>query len=88
MRTEIYFYWNIRTDDGIYLPREMNFAYLRRRVCDFNVACADPEEFVLEASLKIFDRLGVVQAPMSTFTFRGRTCICAGYPPCSSGGGC
>ena len=80
--------WNLRTDDGIYLPREMNFAFLRRRICDFNVACADPEEFVLEASLKLFDRLGTVQAPASSFMFTGRTCVCGGFPPCSSGGGC
>lgn len=81
-------YWNLRTDEGIYLPREMNFAFLRRRVCDYNVACADPEEFVLEASLKIFDRLGVVQAPVNSFVFTGRVCICSAFPPCSSGGGC
>ena len=81
-------FWNIRSDDGIYLPREMNFAYLRRRVCDFNVACADPEEFVVESSLKIYDRLGVIAAPTTSFIFTGRVCICSALPPCSTGGGC
>ncbi len=81
-------YWNLRSDDGIYLPHEMNFAFLRRRICDFNVACADPEEFVLEASLKIYDRLGFIQAPPTSFMFTGRTCICGAFPPCSAGGGC
>lgn len=81
-------FWNIRSDDGIYLPREMNFAYLRRRVCDFNVACADPEEFVVESSLKIYNRLGVIAAPTTSFIFTGRVCICSAFPPCSTGGGC
>lgn len=81
-------FWNLRSDDGIYLPREMNFAFLRRRTCDFNVACADPEEFVVESSLKMFDRLGVVPAPVTSFMFTGRTCICFAFPPCSAGGGC
>jgi hypothetical protein len=81
-------FWNVRTDDGIYLPREMNFAFLRRRVCDFNVACADPEEFVVESSMKMYDRLGVIQAATSEFTFIGRVCVCSAFPPCSAGGGC
>ncbi len=31
--------WNLKSDDALYLPTEMNFAFLRRRVCDNNIAC-------------------------------------------------
>jgi hypothetical protein len=78
-------YWNMRTDDGIYLPNEMNFTYLRRRMCDFNVACADPEEFTIEASISIYDKIGAVKAAPHTFTFIGR--VCTGCPPCTTCGG-
>jgi hypothetical protein len=69
------YYWNMRSDDGIYLPSLMNFTWLTRRVCAPNVACADPETFVVETSLKVYDRLGVVQAQPAKFTFVARVHI-------------
>lgn len=73
--------WNLRSDDSLYLPTEMNFAFLRRRVCGYNIACADPEEFVVEASLNLFDRLGYISAPPVIFSFIGRVCIECGVGP-------
>jgi len=67
--------WNMRSDDGIYLPALMNYAYLTKRVCAPNIACADPETFIVETSLNVYDRLGVLKAPVSTFTFVGHVRI-------------
>lgn len=68
-------FWNMRSDDGIYLPALMNFAFLTRRVCAPNIACADPETFIIETTLNVYDRLGVLHAPTSTFTFVARVTI-------------
>ena len=68
-------YWNMKSDDSLYLVNEMNFANLRTRVCAFNIACADPEAFVAEASLKVYAKIGYVSAPASEFTFTGRIYI-------------
>ena len=82
-------YWNVKSDDSTFLPREMNFARLRSRVCDFNVACADPEVFVIEASVSVYDRIGYVAAPPREYTFVARVCIDCGFPPCPPPpGGC
>jgi hypothetical protein len=67
--------WDMRTDDGIYLPYFMNFAWLTRRICAPNIACADPEDFLVETTLRVYDRLGELQAPPEEFTFVGRTRI-------------
>jgi len=61
--------WNMRSDDGIYLPALMNFAWLTRRQCAPGIACADPETFFVETSLNVYDRLGVLHAPTAEFTF-------------------
>jgi hypothetical protein len=66
------YYWNMRSDDGIYLPALMNFTWLTRRVCAPNTVCADPETFLVESSLKVYDRLGVVRALPAKFTFVAR----------------
>jgi hypothetical protein len=66
------YFWNMRSDDGIYLPSLMNFTWLTRRVCAPNIVCADPETFIVETSLKVYDRLGVVVAPEAKFTFVAR----------------
>jgi len=81
-------YWDIRSDGGIYLVSEMDFAKSRSRYCAANVICGNPEEFVIEASLNVYDRLGYLIAPPAVFTFYPRICMCPGYPPCGSGGGC
>lgn len=67
--------WDLRTDDGIYLPYFMNFAWLTRRICAPNIACADPEDFIVETKLRVYDRLGEIQAPPAEFTFVARTRI-------------
>jgi hypothetical protein len=62
-------YWNMRSDDEIYLPWLMNFAWLTRRVCAPNIACADPETFIIQTTLNVYDRIGPVHAADATFTF-------------------
>lgn len=69
------FYWNMRSVDSVYLPYEMNFAFLIRRVCGIRLACADPEDFVVETSLVVYDRLGILVAPPKEFTFIAKTNI-------------
>lgn len=73
--------WDLRSDDGVYLPAEMDFANLRQRYCDPNVRCANPEIFVVEVSLNVYDRLGYISASAKEFTFIGRECDHDG-PPC------
>jgi hypothetical protein len=80
-------YWDIRSDNGKYLPLEMDFARARSRQCTYNVLCGSPEDFVIEVSLNVYNRLGYLIAPPKEFTFRPRVCNCANYPPCGPGGG-
>ena len=83
------FYWNCYSDAGQYLPGYMNYEYLESRICAFNVACSDPEYFMVEATLNVFDRLGYVTAKPYEMLFVGRVCVTCGYPPCPSPpGGC
>jgi hypothetical protein len=82
-------FWNLKTDDSLYLPYEMNFAFYTQRHCGLNVSCADPEDFVVEVSLNVFDRLGYIIAPSIEYTFVARECNICGYPPCPPpAGGC
>lgn len=81
-------YWDVRSDDGVFLVSEMNFARLRQRFCASNVACSDPEDFIIEVSLNVYDRLGYISAPPKDFFYVGRTCICIANPPCGPGGEC
>jgi hypothetical protein len=81
-------YWDIRSDDGMNLISEMDFSYSMRRYCDFNVVCANPEEFVIEVSLNVFDRLGYISATPKEFKYVARACVCAAFPPCNLGGEC
>ncbi len=76
-------YWDVRNDDGIYLPNEMDFLYALKRYCWNNVICSNPEDFVIEVSLQVFPRLGYIIAPPKEFTFIGRMCVNSGYPPCT-----
>ena len=75
--------WDMKTDDSVYVasPTEMNFAYPLERVCDYNIACADPEAFVVEASLNVYDRIGYVVAEAKEFSFVGKVCILCGRGP-------
>ncbi len=81
-------YWDVRSDDGVLLVSEMNFARLRQRICAANVACSDPEDFVIEVSLNVYNRLGFIAAPPKDFFYIGRACICPSFPPCGPGGDC
>ena len=75
--------WNMKSFDSLYLPNEMDFSYAftSRRGCDFNVLCADPEEFVIESSLQIYDKLGLVAAPTREFIFVATSCLYCGIGP-------
>ncbi len=75
-------YWNMKSDDGLYLPSQMDFSNLNYKTCSPNVSCANPEDFVIEVSLNVYKRLGFLQAPPFEFTFIGRVCKAGGYPPC------
>ena len=68
-------FWNMRSDDGVYLPSLMNFAWLTRRVCAPNIACADPETFIIETTLNVYDQIGVLRAVPMKFTFVARVRI-------------
>ena len=82
-------YWDLRSDGGLYLPEEMDFARLTQHACGYNVACSYPEDFVVETSLNVYDRLGYVSAPPREFVFVGRICPNCGFPPCPApAGGC
>ena len=65
-------FWNMRSDDGVYLPALMNFAWLTRRKCDPGIACADPETFIVETRLNVYNQIGMLVAPQVTFTFVAR----------------
>ena len=79
-------YWNLMSDDSLYLVSEMIFTNLRQeRQCDWDVACSDPETFVVEASLAVYDKIGYVGAPAREFQFIGTTCITGRGPYCSGG---
>lgn len=74
-------YWNCKSDDSLYLPYDMNYDYSERRLCDYNVLCSDLEDFVVEASLNVYDRLGYVAAPPMDFKFFGTMCYNCGIGP-------
>lgn len=80
--------WDMRTDDSLYLPSEMNFAFItRERQCDYSVVCSDPEVFVVEASISVYDKIGYVQAAVREFAFVGTLCINNTGPYCGGTGG-
>ncbi len=75
--------WNMKTDDSVYVasPNEMNFLILNERICAYNIACADPEGFVVETSLNVYDRLGYIIAEPTEFSFTARLCFLCGRGP-------
>ena len=75
--------WDMKTDDSVYVAgvNEMNYSYPLNRVCDYNIACADPEGFIIEASLNVYDRLGYISAEPKEFIFVGHQCIDCGRGP-------
>ena len=82
-------YWDLITDGGVDLLTKLDFVRLVSRQCSPNVACSDPEYFMAETSLNVFDRLGYINADSKIFPFVGYVCIVCGSPPCSLPvGGC
>ncbi len=84
-------FWDMKSSDSVYLPYEMDFTYATlKRVCNYNVICSDPEVFVVESSLTIYDKLGAIVAAPVEYTFVGTKCRnCGGGGPyCPPGHGC
>ena len=82
-------YWDMKSQDSIYLPNEMDYTYATlKRVCNYHVICSDPEIFVVEASLLDFDKIGYITAPPVEFTFIGTACRGCGGPYCTPPVGC
>ena len=80
--------WDMRTDDSLYVPSEMNFNFETREwQCDYSVVCSDPEVFVVEASISVYDKIGLVPAAAREFTFIGTLCINNTGPYCGQNGG-
>jgi hypothetical protein len=75
--------WNLKTDDSTYCAsvNEMNYAYPDERICDYNIICSDPEGFVVESSLNVYDRLGYITAEPKEFSVVGHLCDQAGKGP-------
>ena len=71
-------YWNLTSDDGIYLPFEMNFSNTATRLCGYNTICSDPEDFEFDASLLVFDRIGTIKAPPKDFQVVGKLLLGGG----------
>lgn len=81
-------FWNVKDDDSVYLPG-MDMIYQPVHVCDPNVSCGDPEIFVVECSVSVYDRIGFIPAAPVEFPFVKRQCISCGVPPCPPPpGGC
>jgi hypothetical protein len=60
----------------------MDFTFLLKRpYCDVNIKCANPELFMAEATLNVFDKIGYVAAPPREFTFIGTICDKCGIGP-------
>ena len=81
-------FWNLKDDDSVYIP-DVDRIYQPIHECAANVGCGDPETFVIETSVSIYDRLGFVLAPAIEFPFVKRECLRCGLPPCPPPpGGC
>ncbi len=82
-------YWDLKSHDSIYLPSEMDYTFATlKRVCNYHVICSDPEVFVVEASLLVYNKIGYLAAQPVEFTFVGTACRGCGGPYCTPPGGC
>ena len=78
-------YWNCKTDDSTYLPPKMieqSLPPLYPKQCGDNVLCGEPEQFIVETTVTIYNRIGVLLAPPGEFTFTPKRCMGCGQPPC------
>ncbi|MBI5215949.1 MAG: hypothetical protein HY960_09355 [Ignavibacteriae bacterium] len=75
------FYWNLKGDDSVYFPREMNYVYAFRRECarhlGYQVICSDPEEMIVQGELSVFKNLEVISVSPFLFTVIGKAMV---YP--------
>ncbi len=76
-------YWNLKGDDSLYFPHRMNWSESFNRLCSPNVLCGTAETFVIESSVQIFARIGVITVPPAEFRFVPRTCGDITLVPCS-----
>ncbi|MFI5250932.1 MAG: hypothetical protein ACHQQQ_00750 [Bacteroidota bacterium] len=81
------FVWNLRTDDGIFVGDKMNMVRGTLRNCGPNIICTDPYNFIVESSLNVYDRLGVLTADPISFQLIVKICNICGLPPCPSPSG-
>ena len=75
----IQFFWDMKSDDSVYFPYEMNFLPAADRACGvylgYTVICSNPEEMMIEGSVSVFKNLAPVQVEASTFNIVGRNII-------------
>lgn len=75
----IQLYWNMKGDDSVYFPTEMNFVYAFRRECGrylgYQVICSDPEEMIVEGNVTIFKNLDSLSVSPFLFSVTGRSVV-------------
>ena len=84
-------FWDMKSDDSVYLPGRMDFSFFSKRpYCDVNIKCANPELFMAEATLNVYDKIGYISAAPKEFTFIAKVCnLCGVGPACPPPpGGC
>ena len=74
-------YWDMKTDSNFNVISKMNFTRPLQRLCYTAVACSDPELFMVEASINIFDKLGYITAEPKLFQVVGISCAMCERPP-------
>ena len=75
-------YWNCKTDDSVYLPPEMIGQSLYQAECIPKISCGEPEQLIVETSLNVYDRIGVLIVPPGEFTFIPKRCRGCAPPLC------
>ena len=72
----IQFLWDMKGDDSIYFPTEMDYIPASDRACGLylgiTVICSNPEEMLIEGDISIFKNLKPVHVEVSSFFIVGR----------------
>ena len=75
----IQFLWDMKGDDSVYFPYEMNYVPASDRACGVylgnTVICSNPEEMMIEGDVSIFKNLDPVHVEASTFNIIGKNII-------------
>ncbi len=75
----IQFYWDMKSDDSVYFPTEMNYIPAYNRNCGVylgnTVICSNPEEMIIEGHLSLFKNLDSVHVEPTAFSIIGRNII-------------